>query len=87
MDKNKFSLKESAPFIVLAATAVIVAVIIYDQGEVNFQLPDFSLPGAVIAGFFLLIALFLIFREFALWYWKINRIVELLEQIEENTRK
>lgn len=36
----------------------------------------------------ILIALiiFLIIREFLTWYWKINRIVELLERIEENTK-
>ncbi len=30
---------------------------------------------------------FFIFREIILWYWKINRIEELLEKIEKNTRK
>ena len=33
------------------------------------------------------IILFLIGRMFVLWYWKINRIVELLEKIEYNTRE
>ena len=37
--------------------------------------------------FFLTIAFlfFLIFRELVTWYWKINRIVHLLEEIEINT--
>jgi len=30
--------------------------------------------------------IFLIIRELLTWYWKINKIVRLLEQIEENTR-
>jgi hypothetical protein len=33
-----------------------------------------------------IIALFLLIREVLMWYWKINRILEKLEQIEENTR-
>jgi hypothetical protein len=32
------------------------------------------------------IIVFVIFREIVTWYWKINKIVSLLEQIEENTR-
>lgn len=38
---------------------------------------------AVIVG----LALFLILRYFWLWYWKIDKIVELLERIDDNTRK
>lgn len=30
---------------------------------------------------------FLIIRELVLWYWKISKIVSLLEKIEKNTRK
>jgi len=30
--------------------------------------------------------LFLFFREVITWYWKLNRIVSLLERIEKNTR-
>jgi len=30
--------------------------------------------------------IFLILREVLTWYWKINKIIVLLEQIEENTR-
>lgn len=30
---------------------------------------------------------FLLFREIVTWYWKINKIVDLLEKIEKNTRK
>ena len=32
------------------------------------------------------ILIFVIFREVVTWYWKINKMVSLLEQIEENTR-
>jgi len=35
----------------------------------------------------LIIFFIFIIREIALWYWKINRIVALLEKIEKNTRK
>jgi hypothetical protein len=35
----------------------------------------------VISYFLIIIGLFLIFRWFVLWYWKINRIVTLLEHI------
>lgn len=29
--------------------------------------------------------IFILIREFFTWYWKINRIISLLEDIEENT--
>ena len=32
------------------------------------------------------LVLFLIGREIACWYFKINKTISLLEQIEENTR-
>lgn len=32
------------------------------------------------------IVLFIVIRELVVWYFKINRIVDLLEDIEENTR-
>jgi hypothetical protein len=35
----------------------------------------------------LCILFFLLIRELVTWYWKINRIVNLLERIEKNTRK
>jgi hypothetical protein len=34
---------------------------------------------------FVVIFFFLV-REVLVWYWKINKIVSLLEKIEENTR-
>lgn len=33
------------------------------------------------------IVIFLMFREVMTWYWKINKIVELLERIDRNIRK
>jgi len=43
--------------------------------------------GSVIALLVLFVAawviIFLIFRAIVLWYWRVNRIVELLESIEE----
>lgn len=41
-----------------------------------------SLPIALAFALFV----FLVLREVFTWYWKINKIVVLLEQIEENTR-
>jgi hypothetical protein len=34
-----------------------------------------------------LMVFFVVARELITWYWKINRAIELLEKIEENTRK
>ena len=36
----------------------------------------------IILGIGFIIIIFLIFRTFWLWYWKINNIVELLEGID-----
>lgn len=48
----------------------------------------FSLNWSGIAiSFFAFVLFFLLIREIVTWYWKINRIVNLLEKIEENTRK
>lgn len=33
------------------------------------------------------VAFFLIIREIVTWYWKINRMVDLLEKIEKNTSR
>lgn len=41
-------------------------------------------PGVVIV---ILIIFFLIIREIVTWYWKINKMVSLLEEIRDNTRK
>ena len=41
--------------------------------------------GAAVVFIFLLI--FLVCREIVTWYWKINKIVDLLEDIKENTSK
>lgn len=48
------------------------------------------LPALVILG--VLLVIFLVCRELVCWYWKINRTVELLEQIHQelkllNTKK
>jgi hypothetical protein len=44
--------------------------------------------GPESVGFLLLGALTaLILREIFCWYWKINKVVSLLEDIEKNTRK
>jgi len=43
----------------------------------------FSLLVAFAVFFFI----FLIMRQFTLWYFKVNQIIGLLEKIEENTRQ
>lgn len=40
-----------------------------------------------IFGLVVLFIIMLLFRELACWYWKINKIVKLLEKIEKNTNK
>jgi len=39
-----------------------------------------------LIGVAVVIVLFLIFRTFVLWYWKINKIVKLLEEIAGNLK-
>ena len=34
----------------------------------------------------LAVIIFLVFREVVCWYWKINRVVQLLESIEASLR-
>lgn len=38
--------------------------------------------GIVLASLALCIGVFIVCREIMLWYWKVNRIVELLESID-----
>ncbi|RJQ29325.1 hypothetical protein C4571_01705 [Candidatus Parcubacteria bacterium] len=44
-------------------------------------------PGDVLIALGVAILIFLALREFLCWYWKINKIVGLLEDIKENTKK
>jgi ABC-type uncharacterized transport system permease subunit len=48
--------------------------------------PGVSL-GNFLIGIFVIASIFLIFREITTWYWKINEIIELLEEIRKNTKK
>lgn len=43
--------------------------------------------GPAIAVLAITVLFFILGRELLCWYWKINRVVELLESIEANTRK
>lgn len=47
--------------------------------------PTFS-PVSIALVIIVILLLFLIIREIVCWYWKINKIVDLLEKIEDNTR-
>lgn len=78
---------KSASLAVLGAAVVIALVVYIDQSGMTFDLSKLPFPEAFFVGFFFLLAAFLILREIILWYFRINRIVELLEKIEENTRK
>ncbi len=40
----------------------------------------------LIVGLFIAIPLFLLLREFWCWYWKINKRIDLLEQIRDSIR-
>lgn len=50
----------------------------------NFSIPSL-LDITLIIGFGALF--FLATREIIAWYWKINKIIRILERIERNTRK
>lgn len=52
-----------------------------------YHLLGFTHPIEVIPWLFFTVLIFFLCREFVCWYFKLNRITELLEQIEENTRK
>ena len=48
------------------------------------------MQASIIAWFWtiiIMIVVFLILRIFWLWYWKIDKVVDLLENIDRNTRK
>lgn len=48
--------------------------------SISNPLVDFIVAVAI------LIVIFLVFREIVCWYWKINRVVELLESIDATLR-
>ncbi len=72
------------PFLLAIGVMIFVIVTFFMQPD-HTNLSDFvdSWQGVLLIG----IVLFLLLREFVTWYWKQTRIVHLLEQIEENTRK
>lgn len=45
-----------------------------------------SLIGPAIIGLVIIFIVFLISRAFMLWYWKISKIVKLLEEIANNLK-
>jgi hypothetical protein len=48
--------------------------------------PSFSIEGILIA-LFGIVFFAVIVREIVAWYWKINDVLEVLDRIEQNTRK
>ena len=42
--------------------------------------------GTALGALLVLAVIFLVLREILCWYWKINRMVELLESIDANLR-
>ena len=43
-------------------------------------------PFSLIVPLLIILVLFLVIREITTWYWKINKIISLLEEIRDNTR-
>lgn len=92
--------KKNSPFLILIASfmsAVLITFIyLFTRDDQNksvdassFNILGFSNIGIIdilFATSFVLVG-FILIRELITWYWKINRIIELLEKIEENTRK
>lgn len=52
---------------------------------IGFSNSSISLLDVLVAFAYVAIFFFII-REVIMWYWKINKIIDLLEKIEENTR-
>jgi small-conductance mechanosensitive channel len=96
LDKNK----KNSPFLILIASfmsAVLITFVYLYTGDnqnksvntSNFNMLGFSNIGMIDIFFavsFIFVG-FVLIRELITWYWKINRAIELLEKIEENTRK
>lgn len=92
--------KKNSPFLILITSfmsAVLITFVYLYTGDnqnktvnaSNFNIlgfPNIGIIDILFAMFFIL-AGFVLIRELITWYWKINRIIELLEKIEENTRK
>ena len=50
------------------------------------MLPESLLPFTIWLFLAVAVAVLLVIRAFWLWYWKVDKIIILLEQIEQNTR-
>ena len=66
--------------------------LIYEQPPINSNSMEFfNNPTNVILSIVILLCvgflIFLLLREFACWYWKINDIKKLLEDIKKNTQQ
>lgn len=53
--------------------------------ESSYSSPSFNV-GTVVIVFGVLILFFFLIREILCWYWKINEGIDILKQIEINTR-
>jgi hypothetical protein len=51
----------------------------------NFLTSIINNPRDFLIGLLWLLILSFLLREVLAWYWKINRIIKLLEKIEQNT--
>lgn len=74
------------PVLVLLGGVLVALSIIWYQGLDAPILFSFDIKDLAI-GVVTIISIFLIIREFLTWYWKINRMVDLLEKIERNTSR
>ena len=71
---------------ILAAVAFIVGLLLMYgvlQSYITAPIFDTGILIWIVIG----IVLFFLVREILLWYWKVNKAIELLEKIEKNTRK
>jgi len=67
----------------ILSAGIVVSLFIfwYQNSGIRMDSPIVSVLVAIVGA----IAFFLIIREILTWYWKINRVVNLLEKIEKNT--
>lgn len=69
--------------LIIAVGFIVVASILTNQGQLSFGF--FEAWRIYLIIFFII--LFFAIRGIMLWYWKVNKAIELLDKIERNTRK
>lgn len=88
---KKLTSNQTTLYILFGGLLVSFIIIIYYKNYFNFLNPfnyfyiNPSLNPLIVI--LLAVCIFFMVREILTWYWKINKIVKLLEKIEENTNK